>query len=401
MTPPVNARPGERLAKLVAPLQPAAFRQHVWEKRARLLRAPGRSWDDLGVTYASVAAAVAEGRAPARVVTTEGDDDVTTPVYGSVPLPLPDRSTLCVNHVQRAFPALDALCRDLQNGFGLVGVAFCNLYWSAAGHGFTGHFDTQAVFVVQLAGKKLWRFGPGPDVPWPPLGCSEAPAAMADFRAQYPTVPLAGPAELDEVLLEPGDVLFLPAGTWHRARAAGGECLALAVTLLPATAWDLITKIVEPHLRVDLGWRRDLDAPLDVPVDGLPAGVAAHLGERIEALRGLLAAITPADLHRAFRLERGNVERRRWEGDTLAPEAEICHAGGLAPGYQRDGDTIEVIHGGCVVALDAAAEPFVRALCLGGRFRASDAVAWDPELDWDEVADLLSTLLREGVLEIA
>jgi ribosomal protein L16 Arg81 hydroxylase len=401
MTAPVNAPPGAPLAKLVAPELPTAFRDRYWDRRSCHLRAPGRSWDDLGVTVEAVVAAVAARRAQARIVTTEGDDDVTTPVHGSVALPLPAGSTLCVNHVDRVFPGVAALCRAILNGFGLAGTAFSNLYYSAEGHGFTGHFDTQAVFVVQLAGAKIWRFGPAPDVVWPPVGCTETPAALADFRAEYPTVPLAGPGALTEVRLEPGDVLFLPAGTWHRARAAGGPSLALAVTVLPANAWELITRVLEPALRADPEWRRDVAAPPDGPVDGLSPEVERHLLDRLEALRRHLAEITPADLHRAWRLRRGSVERTRWEGDALDPEAVLGHASGLAPGYQRDGDALQLIHAGCVVELDAAAEPFVRALSQQGRFRAGDAAAWDPELEWDDVAALLETLLREGVLEIA
>lgn len=397
----VNVAAGERLARLVAPFEPRLFFERIWEHRAALLRAPGRSWDHLGVTAETVLRAVERAEVTARIVVTEGGDDRVSPARGAIALPLPEGSTLCVNNIERAFPEVDALCHDVLSVFGLASHALCNLYYSAEGHGFAGHFDTQAVFVVQLAGKKIWRYGSAPDVSWPPLGCADTPLALGEFRAEHPDVPMAGPAYTEEALLEPGDVLYLPAGTWHRARASEGTSLALAVTVLPANAWEIITRAIEPHLRGELAWRRDVGAPIDVPPDRLPASVEAHLMERVESLRRVLASLTAADLHRVWRLHRGGTLRARWQGDVVHEDDVLTHAGGLAPGYQRDGESLRLLHTGCEVELDAAAEPFVRALVAHGRFRAEDSVRWDPDLTWDDVSELLATLLREGVLEAA
>lgn len=401
MIEPVNTGPGERLAKLVAPLSPRAFFEQVWERRSALLRAPGRSWDDLGVTLDAVRRAVDGAEVAARWVVTEGGDDLVTSARAPVALPATGESTLCVNNIERVFPEIEALCQDLLSGLGLASSALCNLYHSAEGHGFAGHFDTQAVFVVQIAGSKRWRFGLGPDVPWPPVGCAETERALAEFREENPSVPMAGPALSEEALLEPGDVLYLPAGTWHRARAAEGTSLALAVTVLPANAWEIITKAIEPHLRADLGWRRDVAAPLDVPADRLPEVVESHLLERVEALRRALAELTTADLHRVWRLHRGGALRRPWQGVTVDEDDVLVHAGGLAPGYLVQGESLRLLHAGCEVELDAGAEPFARALAAHGRFRAGEAAGWDPELAWEDVVDLLATLLREGLLELA
>ncbi len=397
----VNVAAGERLARLVAPFEPRLFFEHIWERRAAFLHAPGRSWDHLGVAVETVLRAVERAEVTARIVVTEDGDDRVSAARGAIALPLPEGSTLCVNNIERAFPEVDALCRDVLSGFGMASHALCNLYYSAEGHGFAGHFDTQAVFVVQLAGKKIWRYGSAPDVPWPPLGCADTPRAIAEFRAEHPDVPMVGPAYTEEGLLEPGDVLYLPAGTWHRARASEGTSLALAVTVLPANAWEIITRAIEPRLRGELAWRRDVGAPIDAPPDRLPATVEAHLMERVESLRAALASVTPADLHRVWRLHRGGASRARWEGDVIHEDDVLSHAGGLAPGYQRDGDSLRLLYTGCEVELDVAAEPFVRALVAHGRFRAGDAVHWAPDLMWDEVSELLRTLLREGVLSVA
>ncbi len=394
----VNIASGERLARLVAPYAPRVFFEQVWGRRAALLRAPGRSWDHLGVTADTVLRGIERAELTARIAVTEDGDDRVSPARGAVALPLPEGSTLCVNGVERAFPEVDALCHDVLRGFGLASHAICNLYYSAEGHGFAGHFDTQAVFVVQLAGKKIWRYGGAPDVPWPPLGCADTERAIAEFRAEHPGVPMAGPAYTDEALLEPGDVLYLPAGTWHRARASEGTSLALAVTVLPANAWEIITGAIEPRLRRELAWRRDVGAPIDVPPDRLPPSVEEHLMERIESLRRALAELTPADLHRVWRLRRGGASRAQWDGVVNGDDV-LTHSGGLAPGYQRDGDSLTLLHAGCEVELDTAAEPFVQALIAHGCFRAGDAVRWDSDLTWDDVSELLATLLREGVLE--
>lgn len=397
----VNVAAGERLARLVAPFTPRHFFERLWERRAAFLHAPERSWDHLGVTVDTVLRAIERAELTARIVVTEDGDDRVTPARGAIALPLPEGSTLCVNSVERAFPEVDALCRDVLSGFGLASHSLCNLYYSAEGHGFAGHFDTQAVFVVQLAGKKIWRYGSAPDVPWPPLGCTDTARAMSEFRAEHPDVAMAGPAYTEEAHLEPGDVLFLPAGTWHRARASEGTSLALALTVLPGNAWEIITRAIEPRLRGELAWRRDVGAPIDVPCDRLPAEVEAHLMERVESLRRALAEVTAADLHRVWRLHRGGALRARWDGDAVNEDDVLTHAGGVAPGYEREGGSLRLLHTGCEVELDAGAETFVRALIAHGRFRAGDAVRWDPELTWSEVGELLAALLREGVLSVS
>ncbi|HEX2689286.1 MAG TPA: cupin domain-containing protein [Kofleriaceae bacterium] len=55
-------------------------------------------------------------------------------------------------------------------------------------------------------------------------------------------------------MLRPGDVLYLPPGVWHRARAVG-ESLHVSVTVRAANLVDRVAQLLAPLL-VDPRWRR-------------------------------------------------------------------------------------------------------------------------------------------------
>ena len=57
-----------------------------------------------------------------------------------------------------------------------------------------------------------------------------------------------------EQVLTPGDVSFLPAGTWHKARAIEYS-LALTVACPPMTAADFVDDVIRGHLSSSVNWR--------------------------------------------------------------------------------------------------------------------------------------------------
>lgn len=123
-------------------------------------------------------------------------------------------------------------------------------YASPHGYGFGTHWDCQAVFVLQIEGSKCWRFSSKPDVQWPPTllpGPNVVPELMRRYSWLDVQFPDAREEQFNEQVLKPGDVLFLPAGTWHRARAIGYS-LALTIACPPMTAADFIDDLIRGHL---------------------------------------------------------------------------------------------------------------------------------------------------------
>src|SRR4029078_2728904 len=90
--------------------------------------------------------------------------------------------------------------------------------------------DTHPVWILQVAGSKHWTVSHEPAVSSPPFNVIFPPGRD---RVVLPWITLDRPDVTDrerfmEVRLDPGDVLYIPAGGWHAARAEGSS---LALTL--------------------------------------------------------------------------------------------------------------------------------------------------------------------------
>ena len=89
-----------------------------------------------------------------------------------------------------------------------------NAYLTPAGNqGFATHYDTHDVFVLQVDGRKHWRIHP-PVLPRP---AGEPAVGWPRRRGRRPA---DGHPALD-VVLAPGDALYLPRGWLHSAQAQG------------------------------------------------------------------------------------------------------------------------------------------------------------------------------------
>ena len=96
----------------------------------------------------------------------------------------------------------------------------CNCYLTPAdSQGFSPHYDDIDAFILQLEGKKLWRVYP--------------PRSEAEMLPRYSS-PNFGQDDVGEpvleVILEPGDLLYMPRGTVHQANCVPGDH-SLHVTL--------------------------------------------------------------------------------------------------------------------------------------------------------------------------
>lgn len=174
--------------------------------------------------------------------------------------------SIVLNHVQRRSLRLRRLCQGLERdlvaatGIGLVSEAFGNLYLSPAeNQAFKPHFDAEEVFVLQLSGRKLWAL-------WPQT--AQAPVRSVQGLEVDPDKPE------EEVLLEPGDLLYLPGGRPHAARTLPDEhSLHLTIGVLPVTAADVLRAAIDGS--ITLGAR--LSEVTEEPALNLGAGKAAEI----------------------------------------------------------------------------------------------------------------------------
>jgi len=124
-----------------------------------------------------------------------------------------------------------------------------NAYLSCGGDGAFGkHWDTHDVFAVQLMGRKRWQVF----APTFPLPLSHQVSAPADSEADTELI-------LD-VLLEPGDLLYIPRGWPHRTRPLPEGSFHVSVGLYGATVHDFFLWACAQCLPQQAAARRSFDA---------------------------------------------------------------------------------------------------------------------------------------------
>ncbi|UGQ14860.1 cupin domain-containing protein [Yinghuangia sp. ASG 101] len=156
---------------------------------------------------------------------------------------LAEGATLVLDAVDELHPPLGAFADELARF--LRTRVQVNAYASFTGtEGFGTHWDDHDTLVVQLEGAKRWRvFGPTRAVPM--FRDTEAPE-------EPPSEPLA------ELVLRPGDLLYVPRGWWHAVAADQGEhSLHVTCGLQTHTGVDLIGWVAD-RLRARTEVRADV-----------------------------------------------------------------------------------------------------------------------------------------------
>ncbi|MGH8565886.1 MAG: JmjC domain-containing protein [Gammaproteobacteria bacterium] len=206
--------------------------------------------------------------------------------------------TICVNDISAADDQLYAYARAIKLQLGYVGNIRFNCYLSPDGSGADTHFDARVSTTIQIEGNKRWRFSKCSAVPWPlsnaQVDFGGRPVWMAPW-AGHEDWERSRPAHEEsfmEVILGPGDVLCLPAGTWHNAKAIG-RSLALNLAFSPVQFFSVLTRIVETEFMRRAQWRGG-PPPIvatDVRSDTLPKEVESYLADRLQELREFLSAL--------------------------------------------------------------------------------------------------------------
>jgi len=200
--------------RLLGGLAPAAFLRRHWQKRPLLVRGalPGfRGAVSAGALAALAARADVESRLVER---RRGRWRVT-----EGPLPrarlraLPPRDwTLLVSGLNLQVPAAERLLRR----FGFLPYARLDdvmVSYAAPGGGVGPHYDSYDVFLLQGPGRRIWRLAR-------PRSFAEVPGA--------PLRLIEGFAAEEELLVEPGDLLYLPPG-WGHDGVALDECFTYSI----------------------------------------------------------------------------------------------------------------------------------------------------------------------------
>jgi ribosomal protein L16 Arg81 hydroxylase len=305
------ARPVPTVAEIFNPVAPETFLAEYWGRRSLHIPGSAAKFANLLDRRSFIKAAGKVDILWANLATTDRTQSAHRIQIkpGQIDALYAAGFTICAKGLEKGSSALLALARGVKNALNYTGRVDFRAYMSGHRSGFTTHFDARHATTLQIEGTKKWRFAAGPSVLFPPAN-AEIREGIAEY-VQADTVrrvrdlaldpPLATPPpdmEMTEVVLQPGDVLYLPPGTWHAAEAVG-HSLAVNMAFNYATdgsAIEMLADLLYVLLYPDPKWRGTPPASIGAPTDGrMPGCVSRFLAEGLEDVRRALATIEPAD----------------------------------------------------------------------------------------------------------
>jgi len=269
-------------ADLLAPVRPETFFEQNWEKEPLHIRRSESGFYDNLLTHREVEAAISSGglRYPAIQLARDGGflpaeaftrnirsgDDVFTgvPSLDRIRAEYRSGATISLPAFHRAWEPLGRLAAAIEEDFDHA--VHANVYLTPGNAaGFSPHYDTHEVFVLQIAGSKRWRI--------------ERPSLSLPHRSQpFDPRSYVSSAPLLEIDLAPGDLLYLPRGFVHTTATSDSFSVHVTLGLTVYTWVELLAEWIQSS-KNSPGFRR-----------ALPPGFAGHEHVR-QSLRDQLPRI--------------------------------------------------------------------------------------------------------------
>jgi ribosomal protein L16 Arg81 hydroxylase len=364
-------------AKLIAPITPEEFFGTHWEQRfLRVTREAagyydealrladldtifqGQFWPALAFNVVKDGVAIA----PEQWTTREH-----SPIGETARVAVPDKllalyhdgATLILNRAHRALPALGRWCRALEKELGMH--ARANVYLTPPrAQGFAAHYDTQDVFILPLHGHKCWRLYHTP---------VELPIRGQPVRDLSESLP---PPQ-HEFELRAGDLLYLPRGLAHEARATASASVHITLALQPRYGFHLIETLAqlaqdEPAFRRALPHKLTSDRDRAAFADAFRAQLQALL-ERWDFAALLERAQAAATEDQLAAAEGRVTDALRVDGiglDTVLARRAVEYQ------LERDGQVIRVKFAGRELAVPSLLAPALETLLQDQPFAVRD-----------------------------
>jgi 50S ribosomal protein L16 3-hydroxylase len=216
---------------LLGGLSPTRFMRRHWQKSPLLIR---QAWPGIAppLTRSALFALAARDEVESRLIVREGRH------WALRQGPLPRRTlpplsqpnwTLLVQGLDLHVDAAHALL----SRFRFVPAARMDdlmLSYASDGGGVGPHIDSYDVFLLQVSGRRRWRYGR---------------CAQPVLRAGVPLKMLSRFEPTESHLLEPGDMLYLPPGWAHEGTAVGADCMTASVGFRAPTQAELARALLE------------------------------------------------------------------------------------------------------------------------------------------------------------
>jgi ribosomal protein L16 Arg81 hydroxylase len=304
---------GSELRDLLAPVTPEQFLDEYWLRRPLFVKGTPDKFGDL-FGRAAFDRAIRRGcertdlaSFQLNVIRPRRDGDTVTHMQRIAPEDvdgkLAEGLTICVNDISVGDERLRFLARTVREQMSFLGEVWFNCYMSPPGSGANTHFDCTVTTSLQIEGRKRWRFSPAPAIDLPPSNAQARqdgqPVWMLPWFGyeEWDRLEKVDESKFTEVVLEPGDLLYLPAGTWHNAKAVEFS-MALNMVFSPMNFFTLLMRLIEPAFQANPGWRGNPPPVYDVAREGqVPPQVESYLRDRFSELREFIGALDPAGAH--------------------------------------------------------------------------------------------------------
>lgn len=294
-------------------------------------------------------------------------------------------SSLILQMMRSSIKSVSAFANQLQRDlqFNVEGTIYVT---PPSEQGFTTHFDTHSVIVLQIAGCKRWR--------------------LYDFPMRYPllsdtfdTIHYSPPTPSHDITLGPGDMLYVPRGMAHDATSTqDSKSVHITVGLFPPMWTDLFeTKLLQ--LRGDVRFRR---APANFFLTDRTDTFAADCEKMCHEAFGeadineILATTLRRHLTRQSRMTEG------WLGNTSAglslhPSTVLQARKNLVWQIEHAAKSVAVYFYDKRLVLPSTVRQAVDRLLSGDRFAIGQLQA---NLDTASSVVISRTFLEAGLIEI-
>ena len=395
-----HTRPGptadrDWYAWLIDPLPAAEFEREYYEQRLLHVRrepspyyAELLSVTDLDVVLGTHAASHRD------IKLVRGDGDVDPREYANdagrvrpleVARHFDDGATVIFNHLHTRVPALARLCVALGRRFSSR--VQTNVYLTPRdAQGFTPHWDTHDVFVLQISGTKRW--------------------SIYDTKV---TLPLRGqrfergtpPGDVSEEFeLGPGSAVYLPRGLMHSARSTDEASLHITLGLTAFTWAEFLVESVTAAALEEESLRRNL--PREFAREGFSVAERERLfGEKLAFVQ---SRFDPEVVWRRFTDEVlatdvplfTDLFSQRLRPDRLTPRSRVRRRAGLLTEAATEGQTCLLRFCGREIRMPGGVWPALRFAMTTDDFAVQDL---PDSLDPESKLTLVARLVREGVLQ--
>lgn len=287
-------------------------------------------------------------------------------------------ASLVANHIHRVSSEVDAIAQMLQREFGASCGAntYCSFKHVQA---FNTHFDLHDVFAYQSEGEKLWHVyearADNPIAPVPPG--DEAEKWLIDSRGKL----------LFEVLMKPGDILYLPRGQYHDAITGAEASLHVTFWVQPPTGLSIF-KLLETAAAGESDFRAYLPNASDTAA---LMKHLAHLSRHIDRLLNAPSfAIDVLNHQRGLRTAPAGFELpalKRTQFYSTVKRGQVM----------RRNDGFVAAFAGAEVPLGATG-PAIAWLLQQRMFSIDDLLARHRSIDESELKDVLQKLINIGAI---